>query len=78
MYCFFFISIDVHKCQNLLFTVIRIFKCIVCEFKHHKIANMAEKNHDGPNLPSIFDDLWKTYQYTEKTDDASVSGTYQV
>ena len=39
---------------------------------------MAAKEDVGPTLPAIFSSVWKTYEYTETTDDGSGTDIYQV
>ncbi len=51
----------------------------VCESQHNvQIFKMAESVHAGPNLSSIFEDIWKCNEYLQSTDDPTVSEKFQV
>ena len=43
-----------------------------------KYSNMAATRDDTPNLPSIFDEIWKDYQYLDKAEEPTVSDKFQV
>ncbi len=41
-------------------------------------SNMAADGNFGPKLQEIFDDIWKSYEFLESTDEPTVSEIVQV